>query len=109
MTRIVLVTVIYMIPLRQHGMSRKKKWILKYSNLPSASRKIPHGNDPLVSHPLDEYQLLVDEGGDTAGELYNICQVIPPYLAVWIRRPVYQRKDLCTHIPTPTNIHGVRN
>jgi hypothetical protein len=30
-------------------MSKKKKWILKYSNIPSAIRQVPHGGDLPIS------------------------------------------------------------
>ena len=58
-----------MIPPVAKRMSRKKKWTVKYPNIPSALHPVPHGEELSIPVPPESYTLDSDhdDGQDSAG------------------------------------------
>lgn len=53
------------VPPIKKGISRKKRLSMKYPNIPSAIRPVPHGDDLPVPNPPEEYSLDSDEDEDS--------------------------------------------
>lgn len=62
-----------MVPPIKKGISRKKKLSIKYPNILSAIRPVPHGDDLPVPNPPGDYSLESDEDEDSTKEISHLC------------------------------------
>ena len=53
-----------MIPPIAKGISRKKKWTVEYSKIPSALHLVPHGEEVPIPVPPESYTLDSDDDHD---------------------------------------------